>query len=259
MFVALILFLTLVGAVAVAGSYYQGCREAPPRSSRPVDFEVPEGATGEDVLASLHAAGFVPCDGVVGNLLLRGTGRADQIRAGTYELVVGMTLDEILEVITTPPPKVPTIEATFVEGLRIDSPVAGREDIVSVVEEQLGLSGDRFRELAESGRFGVPGILDRGESLEGFLFPATYEFVRKDLDEREVLQAMLDAFEQEAERLELVAGAERLGFSPYEIVVIASMIEKEYQVADEGAADRRRDRQPARARHDARDRCDPSL
>ncbi|HSL12471.1 MAG TPA: endolytic transglycosylase MltG [Actinomycetota bacterium] len=232
--VATVLFLGVVAAVGAAASYYQDCRSAPERRGGSVAFEVPEGASGDDVVTSLRDHGLVNCDGFVGSLLLRGTGKASELRAGTYELEVGMSLDEILTVLTTPPPEIPTVELTIVEGLRIDSPVPGREDIASVVEDQLGLSAERFVALAESGRFALPPYVKRGDPLEGFLFPKTYEFPKKELDERVVLEAMLEQFRAEAEELELVARAEELGLTPYEVVVLASMIEKEYGVDEDG-------------------------
>jgi UPF0755 protein len=231
--VALVLLLVVGGALAWGASYYQRCRSAPD-DGPVVTFEVPEGASGQDVVAALAEAGLTNCDGFVGNLLLRGTGKANDIIAGTYELTPGMTLDEIVTVLTTPPREVVTLELALQEGLQIDSPVGGREDIASHVEEDLQLSAKRFRQLVESGRYGIPGILREGRSLEGFLFPAIYELRRRDLDEDAVIRALLDRFAQEAEALDLVRGAKRLGLTPYEVVVIASMIEREYQDPSEG-------------------------
>jgi UPF0755 protein len=232
--IATVLFLGLVVAVTAAATYYQDCRSAPEGDGRPVSFEVREGASGDDVVAALHYQGLVNCDGFVGSLLLRGTGKASEIRAGTYDLEVGMSLDEILGVLTTPPKQIPTVEVTVVEGLRIDTPVPGRDDIASVVEDQLGLSAERFVSLAESGRLSLPPFIQQGDPLEGFLFPKTYEFPKRDLDERDVLQAMLDQFALEAQQLDLVRRAKELDLTPYEVVVLASMIEKEYGVDGDG-------------------------
>jgi UPF0755 protein len=232
--VVTVLFLGLLVAVGAAASYYNDCRSSPEGREGTVAFEVAEGASGDDVVTALHERGLVNCDGFVGSLLLRGTGKAADIRAGSYELRVGMSLDEILTVLTTPPPKIPTVEMTVVEGLRIDTPVQGREDIASVVEDQLGLSATKFTALAESGRFSLPPYVEEGDSLEGFLFPKTYEFPKKELDERLVLETMLEQFRIEAEELDVVRRAKELGLTPYEVVVLASMIEKEYGVDEDG-------------------------
>ena len=57
---------------------------------------------------------------------------------------------------------------------------------------------------------------------------------------------MLRQFRTEAEDLDLTAGAKALGLTPYEVVIVASMIEREAQVDKDRAIDRRRDLQPAR-------------
>ena len=62
---------------------------------------------------------MIPCGGFVGNLLLRGTGKADRIRTGSFELTTGMTLDDAVAVLTTPPPEVPTVELVIPEGCRL--------------------------------------------------------------------------------------------------------------------------------------------
>jgi UPF0755 protein len=145
-----------------------------------------------------------------------------------------MSLDEILGVLTTPPPPAKTVELAIAEGLQIDSHVPDKEDIANAVADQLGLSERRFLRLVESGRYSLPPYLEAGQSLEGFLFPAIYELRTKGLTEEAVIEAMLARFDQEAEAVDLVGGAERLGLTPYEVVTLASMIEKEYQVKSEG-------------------------
>ena len=223
--VATLLFFGVLAGLALAATYYQGCRSAPEGDAREVTFEVPEGASGGDVVTALREEGLVNCDGFVGSLLLRGTGKASEIRAGVYDLEVGMSLDEILTVLTTPPKKIPTVELTVVEGLRIDTPVPGRDDIASVVEEQLGLSAERFRALAESGRFALPPYVGKGDPLEGFLFPKTYE-INAEADVDQVIATLLAQFEEEAASLDWTP-AKRLGMSPYEVVIVASLIERE--------------------------------
>ena len=53
--------------------------------------------------------------------------------------------------------------------------------------------------------------------------------------------------------------AKSKNLTPYDVLIIASMIEKEAAVAKERQADRRGDLQPAPRRHAARDRCHPPL
>jgi UPF0755 protein len=230
--VALVAFC-LVGLLLVGvASYYGSCKTAPEPGGE-VTLEVPEGATGTDVAAALKEHGLTRCDGFVGNLLLRGTGKANALRAGSYVIAVGTPLDDIVTILTTAPDEVPTVRVTVPEGLRIRSTYPGERSISSVVEEQLGLSPRVFADLAESGRFSLPPYLPEGTpTAEGFLFPKTYDLVKQGLDERDVIRRMLAQFEREAEGLPW-ANAEDLGVTPYEAVIIASMIEREAAVASE--------------------------
>lgn len=232
--IVVLVLVLLVGGVAIwGGTYYADCKRPPPSNGETVEFEVPEGATGQDVVAALFARGLIACDGFVGNLLLRGTGKANDIRAGVYELAVGMSLDEILAVITEKPERVPTVRLTIPEGLRIRSTYPGERSIASVVQEQLGISAKRFADLAESGDYALPPYLPDGTpTTEGFLFPETYQLVRKGITAEAVIERLLEQFEAEARDLPW-SNAKDLGLSRYEIVVLASMIERETAVTKE--------------------------
>ena len=218
--IALALFLGVLALGAWGASYYRGCQEPAEGPRRPVTFTVEEGTTGDQVIRQLHEQGVIPCDGFVGNLLLRGTGKADRIRTGSFELTTGMTLDDAVTALTTPPPEVPTVELVIPEGLRLTQ-------IAQRVHEDLGIPAERFLAEVESGRYVLPPYLPRGTSTpEGFLFPKTYEFAEEGLNARVVAQRLLEQFEMEAQDLPFDRVKE-LGVTPYELVTIASMIEEE--------------------------------
>ena len=68
------------------------------------------------------------------------------------------------------------------------------------------------------------------KSIEGFLFPNTYEFLKKDLDAKVIASEMLHEFGREARHVHLADRAKALGLTPYQVVTVASMIEREAQV-----------------------------
>ncbi|MEJ5254653.1 MAG: endolytic transglycosylase MltG [Acidimicrobiales bacterium] len=78
-------------------------------------------------------------------------------------------------------------------------------------------------------------------SLEGLLFPATYRVEEGDeLDEQKLVRQMVAKFEQVADELGLDGAAEKLQgvagrrqISPYEVVIVASMIEEEAKAPEE--------------------------
>jgi UPF0755 protein len=229
--VALLVALCLIAAgVAVATASYQRCKEPPAADGRSVDLKVPEGASGEDVVARLAQVGLIRCGGFVGNLLLRGTGEANTIRAGTYHLQVGSSLEEILGALTTAPDAEPTLRLTVPEGLRIRSTYPDERSISSIVEQQTGVKASAFAALTESGKLSLEPYLSPGRSAEGFLFPNTYEFLKKDLDAKVIASEMLHEFGREARHVHLADRAKALGLTPYQVVTVASMIEREAQV-----------------------------
>jgi UPF0755 protein len=222
--VALGLFLGVLAAAVWAASYYRTCAGPAPGPKRPLTFTVEEGATGQEVVDALHARGVIPCGGLIGNLLLRGTGKAEAIRSGDYELTTGLTLDRAVTVLTTPPPEVPTVEVVIPEGYRLTQ-------IAAEVQDALGIPARRFLAELESGRYSLPPYLPKGaRTPEGFLFPKSYEFVEEGLTAREVARRMLEQFGHEAASMPFER-TEDLGVTPYELVTIASMIEEEARVA----------------------------
>ena len=48
------------------------------------------------MVQQLADQGLIRCGGFVGNLLLRGTGQASAVLAGSYDVPVGASLDDIL-------------------------------------------------------------------------------------------------------------------------------------------------------------------
>ena len=220
----LILFIALAGLVAglvMASRYYERCKGAAEGPARDVTFTVDDGATAEQVVDGLAADGVIPCGGFVGNLLMRGTGKSGDIRAGTFTLATGMTLDEAVAELTTPPKKVPTADVLIPPGYRLTQ-------IADAVEESLGIPADEFLARAAKGTFALPAALPKDASLEGFLWPETYRIPKRD-DADDVIQRLLYQFAEETSALPW-ENAEALGVTPYEIVVIASMIEKEAAV-----------------------------
>ena len=97
-----------------------------------------------------------------------------------------------------------------------------------------GHSARRFIAAATSGRvrstFEPPGV----DTLEGLLYPDTY-FVGEREKSTAILSAMLDRFDVVASSLHLAQLAARLGVTPYEAIIVASIVEKEALLpADKG-------------------------
>jgi uncharacterized YceG family protein len=219
-FVLVLVFLLIVSGAVAAVRHYTWCGGAG-GSHDPVSFDVAKGATGDVVAGDLAEAGVTRCGGVVGNMLMARSGRASEIRAGSYDLTTGMTLDAALDVLTAAPVAVPTVQITIPEGYRLTQ-------IAERVAQDLKLPAKRFLDVAQSGDLALPPYLPKGTATaEGFLFPKTYDFVKADVTPESVAERMLEQFATEAQDLDLIDGAKALGYTPYEIVTVASMVERE--------------------------------
>jgi len=85
---------------------------------------------------------------------------------------------------------------------------------------------DAFARTATDGSVRSPWQPTGVTSLEGLLAPGTYIVPPGETD-RALLTAMVDRFDAQAARIGLAAGAQALGFTPYEVITVASIVEKE--------------------------------
>jgi len=111
-----------------------------------------------------------------------------------------------------------TIEFVVPEGL-------DRTQIADVAKKE-GLKGDYLKATQsfkgfDPAEYGAEGA----ENLEGFLFPATYELF-KGATVEDLVAKQLEAFEANLAEVD-VKGAKGRGYTPYELVIIASMVERE--------------------------------
>lgn len=108
------------------------------------------------------------------------------------------------------------------EGLRSDQ-------IVAQLSDATGIPKRNFEQVIAS-----PQLLPlpkwakgTGEArAEGFLFPATYQF-EKDATAETMLNAMVDRFNEVAAETDFVAEAKKTKYSPYEMLIIASLVQAE--------------------------------
>lgn len=117
-----------------------------------------------------------------------------------------------------------TISVTIPEGYSRDQ--------IAAVAEKAGLRGD-YEQATESVKGFDPAKYgaEDPQNLEGFLFPATYEEF-KEAKAPDLVKDQLDAFEQNVKQVDF-SSAESKNLTRYDVLIIASMIEREVQVPEE--------------------------
>ncbi len=96
------------------------------------------------------------------------------------------------------------------------------------------LSPERYLQLTASSKFAGEFARDRKRrTLEGFLFPATYDFTKRTTTQQLVTD-QLDAFRENWARVQM-GYARSKNLTPWDVLIIASMIEKEVAAPEERA------------------------
>ena len=153
--------------------------------------------------------------------------------AGRHAVSKAMTVDQIIDSLTSSPSTTPTVRIAFREGLRIEQMVAKLESLEASPTDPtvtLKLDVNDYYQLATNP---TPDLLARyrwlklpeGASLEGFLFPATYD-VAADTSALELIEQQLDAFAANAPAALLVLPPDQI----YQTVQLASLVEPEVKL-----------------------------
>jgi UPF0755 protein len=220
---AILLFLILLfggGGAAVFGYYTWATGASGPQ--RRISLTIPTGTTGAEVGELLEEKGVIR-SALAFRVLLRFRGVSSDFEAGRYtNLTSNMAIADVLDRLEEGP-KVESISVTFPEGYTV-------EQTAVRAARDLDVGRKRFLKLATSGKFSAPPYLPKGKkTVEGFLYPNTYDFV-KDVGPKDVIDRLLTSFEEQVAGLPWER-AEQLRVTPYEVVTIGSLIEQEARFA----------------------------
>lgn len=179
-------------------------------------FEVEEGQSVAEIGRNLKAEGVVKSVEAFTDVA-QGDGDATSIQVGFYELKKELPAADALETLVNADNLVQNT-VTVPEGLRV-------EDTLTTLAKGTDIPLRRFKAAAEDARaIGLPPYAQG--NLEGYLFPATYAF-GPNADAEEMLGDMVDRWRQAAEEADLKSAAEELGYTPHELMTVASLVESE--------------------------------
>ena len=142
---------------------------------------------------------------------------AGKIQVGFYSLKKKMKAADAIDVLVDPS-NIKTDTITIPEGLRV-------VDIVKILAAKTKYDvADFDKVLKDPSTLGLPDYAN-GDP-EGYLFPATYPFGPQETPE-EMLKAMVDRWRQAADDANLESAASDLGYTPGELMTVASLVEAE--------------------------------
>ena len=216
--------LVVLGLAGVAGfAYVNNWIEGPKGSGgRPVAVTIDRGSSAARIAETLEKRAVVD-SALRFRLYLRKNGINQDLRAGNYELETAQPFAALVAELKKGPPA-EFVRLVIPEGFNL-------EQTAAQVERLTHISAADF--LAEATPAKIrPGILpETSPTLEGFLYPSTYHVEEKETAATLVLR-MLAEFSKQTQT-EGLDTSTALGRTPYEMLVIASLIEEEAKSDDE--------------------------
>lgn len=153
---------------------------------------------------------------------------ASKIKSGTYDLVAGSDYQQLIDRLIQGPNS--SENALVVpEGFTVDK-------LADLVSQQFGISRDDFLAQAKASNYvdEFPFLKDaQNDSLEGFLWPKTYDFSSTTPTSDAIIKLMLAQYKTETANLDFEGAQQNIKqqygitMSRYDFIKLASIIEKE--------------------------------
>ena len=196
------------------------------REGEQITVEVPSGSSTESIGILLVENGVIGSSNEFVNSVKQ-MDAASSLQAGTYEFTGGQPIEEIVEIIASGK----TAGLTIPEGFTL-------KQIAERVSQETGIDYDEFYKLVSTGAGNYaseyPFLKDAYQgSMEGFLFPATYEIGANPTADGLVRQ-MLDKYQEQFSTIDM-SYAKSKNLTEYDVVTLAAMIEKESRSSDDKA------------------------
>ncbi len=225
--VALVAVLA-VGALLAAGSvawWYLHRINPSGEASTPVNFSVEADDTLETISVRLREQGFIVDDAVFRWYVERQGGL--ELTPGYYALRPLDHMGNIMQVLATPPEQTFT-SVTFPEGFTVTK-MANR-----LADRIPRLLATDFLAAASDGSVRSEYQPENVTSLEGLLFPDTYQ-VSNGESATQVASRMVAMMERVGRQEDIVVNGYLQGLSAYQVLVVASMVEREAKVEEDRA------------------------
>ncbi len=194
---------------------------ADPDDDSTITFTIQSGESAGTVSYRLESLGLVSDAELFRRVLSYWEADAN-IQAGIYTLSPSMTMEEIMEELQHG--KLPSATVTIPEGWRA-------EQIAELLEKNEIVEAEPLLKAVHARQPLHPIASDTVPSLEGFLFPDTYS-LPLDSTPEQVLEIMLRNWDNRVSQ-ELRDLAQERDMSLYEVVTLASIVEREAVVAEE--------------------------
>ncbi|MBN2247322.1 MAG: endolytic transglycosylase MltG [Coriobacteriia bacterium] len=225
--------LALVVAVGVVGySIFQLLGHEPAARAQatpgvPVHTVIESGSTTAAIARQLADLNVIE-SALAFRFRVREMGVDGKLRAGEYDLATGMAYEDVIDLMLIGP-SAEYVDVTIPEGFTA-------EQVAARLAARAGVDAEEIMRLCTAGApefvAGHPYLEGAyGDSLEGFLFPATYS-IEVGTPPHEIVEMMLDHLDTQVATLDL-SYAESHDLDLVDVITIASILEREAQLPEE--------------------------
>ncbi len=215
------LFLVVIFAAFFMGQSYLSSRSV--ILAEPVSITIPDGAGSKTIAGILKDNGVIRSEGAFVRYVKR-NGLGQDLRSGSYTFSGEQSLADVCTALKKGRGNATEVRVTIPEGLTV-------EQTAEIFAEKGLVDKDAFINYTLNGDFSYDYLPAKGtpERLEGFLFPDTYQ-ISTSWDEEDIVNMLLRQFDKVLTE-EWREQAEANGMSIYEVVTLASIVEREAKVA----------------------------
>jgi UPF0755 protein len=212
-------FALAIAAVVTEGRtlFADASKPAADPHGAPIRVVVPRGADAARISDILEGRGVITDAGRFSDYA-KGKGEGAGFQAGVYHLVAGSDWDALISRLDAGPPSAPTRKLVVPEGFR-NTQIAARL-------RSVGIDPHAWTRAVEAAV--PPAGYGHHTNMEGFMFPATYE-VRKGEPAKALVSQELTAFQENVAQVPM-GYARAHDLTPYDVLIIASMVEREARV-----------------------------
>ena len=214
-------YFAVTKGIEVLRDKFASAPDYPGPGTGKVLFEVKSGDLSGDICRGMKAKGVVQSvDACIA--AANADPKSKGIQVGFYRLKKEMASADAISVLTDPS-NILSDAVTIPEGLRV-------VDIVKLLDQGTKYSAADFNKvLDDPSKLGLPEYADGNP--EGYLFPATYG-IGPDDSPTDILKMMVDRWKEAADHADLEGAAADLGYTPEELMTVASLVQAEGRGGD---------------------------
>jgi UPF0755 protein len=236
-----ILSVLLLGALIFGGAYYgwntvtaifQPINATGPGKTIPV--VIMNGETTAQIADDLQQKGLIR-NALAFRIWARIKGLDTHLQAGVYKkLTTSMTISQIIDQLLNAQPD--AIQVVIPEGWRLEQ-IGYRfanSGLVKFNDQDFLKYTKHINQFPDKAKYPLLNLVPAGQSMEGLLFPATYD-VPVDATARDVVDLMLKTMNDTIQQNHLDQLAQQHKMTVYQMITLASIVEREtYFPADRG-------------------------